>query len=168
MVVTTIGGVTIGLSILGWEIIEWWPGRKALLKHPAKHVEALLPFVIAWAYGALATLTTLGAIGAIFDAALWASNWLGDAALWFGVGTKVQQGAQGPYAPLTVFGNCAVFLMTICMIAGAQRPTVGPQLKRGVWCGLCLGTSSSVAGLAAVPLAQGVNWLGDVIYTGAT
>lgn len=167
MIVTTLGGVTIGLALLGWELIRWWPGRKALLKKPVQHAEALLPFLLAWCYGALGTLTTLGLIGWAFDTALWASNWLGDAALWLGVGVKVQQAAQGPYLPLTVVGNCAVFLLTVCMVAGVKFLPCGEQLKRGVWCGLCLGTSSSVAGLAAVPLAQGINWLGNVIYSGA-
>jgi hypothetical protein len=27
-----------------------------------------------------------------------------------------------------------------------------------------MGTSAGVAGLAAVPLAQGANWLGDTVY----
>lgn len=168
MIYTTIGGVTIGLSILGWVLIQWWPGRKALMKKPLPHLSALLPFAVAWCYGALGTLATMGFIGWSFDTALWASNWIGDAALWFGVGERVGQAAQGVTTPLTTFGNCALVLMTVCMIAAVKFTPAGPQMKLGVWCGLCLGTSSSVAGLAAVPLAEAVNAIGSVVYAGAT
>lgn len=167
MIGVTLGGVTIGLLLLGWELIKWWPGRKRLMKDPAGQLTALAPFLLAWCYGTLGVLTVQGIIAWAFDTALWASNWLGDAALWFGVGESVGQGAQGVYVPLTVFGNCAVFLMTGLMIAAIKFRPSGAQLKRGMWCGLCLGTSSSVAGLAAVPLAEAVNWLGQQIYAGA-
>lgn len=166
MIGATIGGVTVGLAILGVELVRWWPGRKAFLSRPADHAGALLPFLLAWCYGVLGILTVMGLIGWAFDLALWASNWLGDAALWLGVGERAGQASQGAYQPLTTFGNCAVFLMTCLMIAAIKFRPSGAQLKRGMWCGLCLGTSSSVAGLAAVPLAQAVNWLGNVVYTG--
>lgn len=167
MIGVTIGGVTIGLLLLGWELIKWWPGRKQLMKNAPKHLQTLAPFLLAWCYGTLGVLTVQGVIAWAFDTALWASNWLGDAALWFGVGEDVGQAAQGTYLPLTTFGNCVVFLATGLMIAAIKFRPSGAQLKRGTWCGLCLGTSSSVAGLAAVPLAEGANWLGQLVYQGA-
>ena len=167
MITVTIGGVTIGLGLLGWELIRWWPGQKRFLKNWARELQALAPFLLAWCYGTLGVLTVQGVVAWAFDTALWASNWLGDAALWFGVGEDVGQGAQGFYVPLSTFGNCAVFLLTLVVIATIKFRACGGQVKRGVWCGLCLGTSSSVAGLAALPLAQGVNWLGELVYNGA-
>lgn len=167
MITVTIGGVTIGIVLLGWELIQWWPGQKRFLKNWQAELQNLAPFILAWCYGTVAVLTTQGLIAWAFDTALWASNWLGDAALWFGVGEDVGQSAQGAYLPLTTFGNCAVFIMTLIVIATIKFRKCGMQVKRGMWCGLCLGTSSSVAGLAAVPLAQAVNWLGQVVYQGA-
>lgn len=163
----TLGGVTLGIAILGWHLIEWWPGRKALLKKPAVHAAALAPFLLAWCFGCLGILTGMGLIGWAFDTALWASNWLGDAALWLGVGEAPQQVAAGAYQPLTTFGNCVVFLATVCMVAAIKFTPAGPSLKRGTWCGLCLGTSASLAGTVAVPLATAVNWLGQAVYGGA-
>lgn len=167
MIGVTIGGVTIGISILLYVLIKWYPGRKALMKKPVPHLTALAPFLLAWCYGALGVLTVMGLIGWAFDAALFISNWLGDAALWLGVGEKPGQAAQGVYLPLTTFGNCAVLIMTVAAIAAVKFTSSGHLIKLGIWCGLCLGTSSSVAGLAAVPLAQAVNWIGSVVYTGA-
>lgn len=167
MIGVTIGGVTIGIILLGWVLIEWWPGRKKLMKDLVNQLIALLPFLLGWCYGALGVLTVQGLIAWAFDAALWASNWLGDAALWLGVGEVPGQAAQGTYEPLTVFGNCAVLIITALVIATVKFTSAGYMVKLGVWCGLCLGTSSSVAGLAAVPLAQGVNWVGELVYTAA-
>lgn len=166
MIGVTIGGVTIGICILGYVLIKWYPGRKALMKKPVPHLTALAPFLLAWCYGALGVLTVMGLIGWAFDAALFISNWLGDAALWVGVGEKVGQTAAGAPIPLTTYGNCTVLILTVCMIAAIKFTPSGLELKLGTWCGLCLGTSSSVAGLAAVPLATAVNTVGEVVYTG--
>lgn len=166
MIVVTLGGVTIGLAILGWHLIEWWPGLAKLKKKPVLYLTDLAPFILAWAYGTLGVLTTMGLIGWAFDMALWASNWLGDAALWLGVGEAPQQVAAGTYAPLSTFGNCMVFLATVCTIAAIKFTPLGGTIKRGVWCGLCLGTSASLAGTVAVPLANGINWFGGVVYGG--
>lgn len=166
MITVTLGGVTIGLALLGWELIRWWPGRASLMKKPAKYAGELLPFVIAFFYGTLGTLTVMGLIGWAFDMALWASNWLGDAVLWIGVGVSVGQTAQGVTLPLTVFGNCAVLLFTVCMIAAVKFTPASSELKRGAWCGICLGTSSSVAGMLAVPLATAINAIGQAVYAG--
>lgn len=168
MIPVTLGGVTIGLAIFIRQMILWWPGLKSLTKDPAKHAAALAPFFLAWCYGCLGILTAMGLIGWAFDTALWASNWLGDAALWLGVGEAPQQVAEGTYAPLTAFGNCLVLLMTVAMVTAVKRVKSGPQLKMGMWCGLTLGTSASVAGTVAVPLATAVNWLGAIVYGGVT
>ena len=164
MIWATLGGVTVGLCLLVWEAVRWWPGRKALQKKPLEHVGRLVPFVFGCAYGVLGITATIGLIGWGFDTALWASNWLGDAALWLGVGQAPGQVSHGAYQPLTAFGNCAVLVVTAGTIAAIKFTPVGLVIKRGAWCGLCLGTSSGVAGLAAVPLAQGINQLGDLIY----
>ena len=167
MIPVTLGGVTVGLCILGWYLIKWYPGLAQLRKKPAAYAAQLLPFTLAWIYGCLGILCAMGLIGWAFDTALWASNWLGDAALWLGVGENPQQVASGTYKPLTAFGNCVVLLATVMMVAVIKFRDCGTDIKLGMWCGLTLGTSASLAGTVAVPIAEGVNWLGGVVYGGA-
>lgn len=168
MIVATLGGVTIGLYLLARHLIEWFPGLKNLQKKPLVYLGDLLPFVLAWCYGALAVLTSVGLIGWAFDTALWASNWLGDAALWLGVGESPGQAAGAKYRPLGVFGNCVMLLFTLLVPTIVNHTKAGPAVKRGVWCGLCLGTSSTIGGLVAIPLAQGVDWVGAATYGAIT
>lgn len=161
----TIGGVTVGLCILIATIVQWYPGYRTLKKKPVPFLGQLLPFVLAWAYGVLAILTVGGLVGWIADTTLWISNWLGDVALVWGVGGQVGQSASGgTYLPLTQTGTALVLILTVAMVAGAKKSKYGSDLKRGAWCGICLGTSAGVAGFAAVPLAQAVNWAGQAAY----
>ncbi|MBT2379017.1 hypothetical protein J7E90_17085 [Streptomyces sp. ISL-111] len=169
MQIVTFGGVTIGLLLLLWALIQWWPGLKPLRKDPAGSAAALLPFLFAWAYGVLAILTVGGLVGWIADTTLWISNWLGDAALVWGVGGNPgQRGPTVAYLPLTQTGGAVVLLLTVVIIAIAKRKKtpaeVKSSLKTGAWCGICLGTSAGVAGFAAVPLAQAANWAGGALY----
>jgi hypothetical protein len=165
MTIVTIGGVTIGLAILLGNLISWWPGLKGFRKDPASRAAELGPFLIAWAYGVLAILTVGGLIGWAADTALWISNWLGDVALVWGVGGQIgQHGHAVAYLPLTQTGTAIVLLLTVCIVVAVKKSKVGPQLKSGAWCGICLGTSAGVAGFAAVPLATAVNWAGDTLY----
>lgn len=166
MIVVTIGGVTVGLAILIHHLVEWWPETtlKAFRKRWFAYLAPLLPFLAGWAYGALGILTTMGLIGWAFDTALWASNWLGDAALWIGVGEAPGQTAAGAPIQLSATGNCLVLLLTVGFVVAVKKPKMGPPLKRGAWCGLCLGTSAGVAGAVAGPLAMGVNTLGAALY----
>lgn len=165
MTVVTIGGVTIGLAILIHYGVGWWPGHKALRKDPAGAASRLLPFLVAWSYGVLAILGVGGLVGWAADTALWISNWLGDAALVWGVGGKSGQSAAGSgYLPLTQTGGALVLLLTVALVAAVKKSRHGSDIKRGAWCGICLGTSAGVAGFAAVPLAQAANWTGALVY----
>jgi len=163
----TLGGVTIGLCILGWDITKWWPGRKPLMKDPLKYASRLLPFLASWCYGALTTLGIAGIIGTASSAVLGLSNWLGDAALVWGVGERPGQlAAAKTFVPLSTPGACLVLILTAVFIAAVKKASDDTSgiLKRGAWCGICLGTSAGVAGFAAVPLAQVANWLGGTVY----
>lgn len=160
----TYGGVTVGLCILMYQVVTWWPGRKALMKDPVKHASRLLPFVASWCYGCLTTLGVGGLVATAASAALGLSNWLGDVALVWGVGGNIGDLAAAPFVPLTGPGRALMLILTVVVIAAAKKFGSGSEIKRGAWCGVCLGTSSGVAGFAAVPLAQGANWLGDSVY----
>ena len=161
----TYGGVTIGLCILAHQVITWWPGRKQLLKDPVKHASSLGPFLLSWAYGALTTLGVGGLVGLISGTILGLSNWLGDVALVWGVGGSAGQlSARPAFVPLSGPGVAVVLILTVAFVAAAKKSRFGGEIKRGAWCGICLGTSASVAGFAAVPLAMAANWLGQQTY----
>lgn len=166
MTYVTLGGVTIGICILAGALIQWWPGSKSLRSDPLRQAGDLLPFVIAWTYGVLVTLGVGGIIGWIADTTLWITNWLGDAALVWGVGGQAGQRSTGTaYIPLSQAGGGVVLILTVVIIVTIKKSSKhGPGLKWGAWCGVCLGTSAGVAGLAAVPIAQAVNWLGNTVY----
>lgn len=167
MIWATRGGVAIGLCVLLWHMIEWWPGVKALKdrKKLLLSVGDLLPFLFAAAYGALGILSVMGLIGWVFDAALWVANWLGDVAGFIGVGAKVGQTSHGSYLPLTSDGSWIVVLLTVAFFGlKAKTETLGKCLTRGVITGFTLGTSAGVAGLAAAPLAQGANEAGALLF----
>jgi hypothetical protein len=156
--------VTVGLYLLVTHFVEWYPGFKALKKKPVLFAADLAPFIGAWAFGTLGILSVMGLIGWAFDTALWAANWLGDAALWLGVGTKPGQVSHGEYLPLTPTGSAMVVIFTGIFLTLRRKERYRAILTRGVWCGLCLGTSAGVAGLAAVPLAQATNELGAAVF----
>lgn len=160
----TLGGVTVGLSILVYWAIQWFPGRKAVLSDPFGTVTGLIPYLYGAAYGALGTLSVGGLIGWIFDTALWITNWLGDVALYLGVGTEAGVSSKGNYLPLTAYGSAAFFLLTVLTVAVIKFRRCGRDVKLGVLTGMALGVSGGVAGLAAVPLAQSCNWVGEFVY----
>jgi hypothetical protein len=162
----TIGGVTVGLSILAASLVRWWPGLPALRKDALRQFGRLLPFLLAWSYGVLVTLGVGGLIGWFADTTVWITNWLGDAALVWGVGGQAgQRSAGAAYIPLTQTGGGIVLILTAALIVTIKKSAkYGNDLKMGAWCGACLGTSAGVAGLAAVPIAQATNWLGDTLY----
>ena len=165
MTYVTYGGVTVGLIILGHYLVTWWPGRKPLTKDPIRAASDLAPFLLAWCYGCLAVLGVGGLIGWTADTALWISNWLGDAALVWGVGGQAGQHTAGPaYLPLTQPGGGVVLILTAVLAAIVKKSRHGGSVKLGAWCGICLGTSAGVAGFAAVPLATAANWLGGTVY----
>ncbi|OQR64763.1 hypothetical protein B6E66_07335 [Streptomyces maremycinicus] len=162
----TYGGVTVGICLLAYQVVTWWPGRKRLMKDPARHASALLPWLASWCYGCLTTLGVAGLIGTASSAVLGLSNWLGDAALIWGVGESGGQlAAAKTFVPLSGPGNCLVLILTAVFAAAVKKAGDGAgELKRGAWCGITLGTSAGVAGFAAVPLAQAANYVADHVY----
>lgn len=161
----TIGGVTVGLCILAHYIVTWWPGSKSLRGNPLHYAADLAPFLVAWAYGVLTILGVGGLIGWIADTTLGISDWLGNAALVWGMGGQAGQAlARTTYLPLTQTGGAIVLILTVVLVAVAKKSRYGSDIKRGAWCGICLGTSADIAGFAAAPLAVAVNWLGDNVY----
>lgn len=161
----TYGGVTVGICLLVHQLVTWWPGYRTLMKDPVKQVAELLPFLLGWAYGCLTTLGVGGLVGLVSGTVLGLSNWLGDVSLVWGVGGDGGRsvGSQ-QFVPLSGPGLGIVLILTVAFVAGAKKSKHGVQLKRGAWCGICLGTSAGVAGFAAVPLATAASVVGDRVY----
>ncbi|MGJ5895138.1 hypothetical protein ACSCBZ_24760 [Streptomyces niveiscabiei] len=164
MTYVTYGGVTIGLCLLIHQLVTWYPGYKTLTKDPVRQLAGLLPFLLGWAYGCLTTLGVGGAVGFVSKTILGLSNWLGDVALVWGVGGAGGQSAAATFTPVSGPGLGVVLILTVAFIAAVKKSKYGSELKRGAWCGICLGTSASVAGFAAVPLAQAASAIGDRVY----
>lgn len=164
MIWATRGGVAVGIVILVLYLIEWWPGWRALKKKPLPFVGKLLPFALAWLYGMLGILTTMGLIGLGFDSALWAANWLGDVAGWVLAGAQTQQASRGVYAPLSGDGVWMVVIFTAVAYGFARKGPYQRDVRRGVLVGMCLGTSAGIAGLAAVPVASATNTAGMYLF----
>lgn len=162
MIWVTVGGVSVSIVILLWKLIDWWPGIPSLRKKPLPHLGRLGPFAACWCFGVLVPMVYGGLVFWAGWAGLWAMNWLGDAALVWGVGSEWQQSAQRAASiRLTAFGNASMLVLTFCVyFLARKRDGIWP----GVLCGMGMGSSAGVAGLVAVPLSQGVDKLGLLVY----
>lgn len=153
-----LGGVAVGVGIILMFGIRWWFREK-------RQWAALVPFVLAHLYGmlaALATFTAWSILGIVTWAAIWAANVAGYAGLVYGVGGNSPMVTRAHPVVLTNGGFVVVFLFTLVFFAlwkWAPRIPNG-KLGAGVFSGICLALSGSVAGVAAVPLGSAVNMLG--------
>lgn len=152
----SLGGLTVGLGILVWCLLQWWFREK-------HRIGALLPFILAALYGMLLILSAGGLLGGSAGVALWGANGLGDLTLVWGVGGGTQDVTRGTPLPLTNGGHAVVVLLTVVLVGLWKFAGKIPNAKigLGVLAGICLGLVGSIAGAAAVPLASGVNLLGS-------
>lgn len=156
--VINLGGVALGVGIILMYAIRWWFKEK-------HQPTALIPFVLAHAYGllaALAAFTSWSALGIATWAAIWLANVAGYAGLVWGVGGNAPLVTRGQPVVLTDGGFVIVFLLTLAFIAlWKWAPRVSNEkLGAGAFSGVCLALSGSVAGAAAVPLGSAANMLG--------
>ena len=158
----TVGGVTIALIILGRTLWMWWPGVGALRKSWQQHLLLLGPFLGAFCYGVLIPMTAGGILLNVGNAGVSLMNWLGDAALWLGVGSEwAQPAARAESITLGWQGNALMLVFAFLIPVWAKREG---DVWPGVVCGLGLGTSAGVTGLVAVPLSQAWNVAGQTVY----
>ncbi|MFJ4012242.1 hypothetical protein [Streptomyces sp. NPDC090026] len=160
--IVTLGGVVVGLSLLVWEIVTWWPGAKQAGK--PKHLLRLLPFTAAWLYGMVLILSAGGVAGLAADYSLWGSSEIGDAVLAYGVGGDSPEVTRTSNLALTAGGHAFVVVATVALVAvWCKRRGVNWALLRAVLSGICLGLSSGVAGIAGYVLSPVVSTAGDAI-----
>jgi hypothetical protein len=160
--VVSLGGVTVGLSLLGWEIVQWWPGRKQAIKF--KHLVRLVPFLLTWSYGMLLILSAGGLLGAGADWSLWGTSAIGDAVLEHGFGSPTPDVTRTSYLVLSPGGHAVVAIATILLVAvWVKRRGFNWSLLRAVLSGISLGLASGIAGMAGWVLSPVVSTLGDLI-----
>lgn len=154
----TLGGVTIGLSLLAWITVRWW-------KTDRPNWKPLMPYLGGVAYGMLLILAAGGLLGAIADIALWGANGLGDAALQYGVGGTSPSATRARQIALTPGGHATVLVTTVGFAAAWRFSKKLPKkdLGVGILTGICLGLSGGIAGIAAQALAPAVNSIGDSV-----
>lgn len=161
MNLVTLGGVTVGSAILISYGIYWWFREK----HQAA---AVVPFVLAAAYGMLLILSGGGLLGRAAGITLWGANGIGDHALRWGVGGTTMDVTRARQLVLDPGGHVVVLLLTVTMIClwKFARKLRSWKLAVGIVCGICLALSGTLAGAAALPLGSSVNALG-VVFTKA-
>ncbi|MEI5522518.1 hypothetical protein WB388_18105 [Streptomyces brasiliscabiei] len=153
-----LGGVAAGVSVIIWFAIRWWFAEQ-------RRWTALVPFVLALLYGMLAALAAFGsasALGAAVWLNLWAANVVGYAGLVWGVGGNAPDVTRAGTLVLTSGGYVIVLLFTVALVAlckFAKKIPTG-KIVAGSFSGIAVALSGSVAGVAAIPLGSGVNFLG--------
>ena len=157
----TLGGVAVGSGCLVAYGIYWWFREK---HQPG----ALVPYVLATAYGMLITLSGGGVLGWGSRLTLWSANQVGDKSLKYGVGGTTMDVTRARQLVLDPGGHVVVLLITIALLALWKwaKKLRSWKLVVGLICGICLALSGTVAGAAAVPLGSGVDALG-VAFTKA-
>ena len=160
--IVSLGGVTVGLSLLGWEITRWWPGAKQAGK--PKHLVKLLPFLAVWLYGMLLILSAGGLLGAGADWSLWGSSAIGDAALEYGVGGDTPDVTRTSHLVLSPGGHAVVIIATVVLVAvWTKRRGFNWMIARAVISGISLGLASGIAGVAGYVLSPVVSAAGDAV-----
>jgi hypothetical protein len=153
----TLGGVTVGASILIAYATYWWHREK-------HHPRAVVPFLLALVYGMLLILSGGGLLGWAAGITLWGANGIGDYSLIWGVGGTTMDVTRARQLVLQPGGHVVVVLMTVTLVSLLvfARKLRSWKVFVGVACGICLALSGTIAGAAAVPLGSGVNALGSV------
>lgn len=160
--IVSLGGVTVGLSLLGWEITRWWPGLKQAGK--PKHLLKLLPFLAVWLYGMLLVLSAGGLLGAGADWSLWGSSTIGNAALAYGVGGGTPAVTRSSNLVLSDGGHAVVIIVTVVLIAvWTKRRGFNWMIVRAILSGVSLGLASGIAGAAGYVLSPVVSTAGDYV-----
>ncbi|MFJ9217870.1 hypothetical protein ACIRJL_17160 [Streptomyces sp. NPDC102383] len=159
--IVSLGGVTVGLSLFGWQFARWWASHK---KKNLKAFRHLAPFLLCLAYGMLLILSAGGVLGLLADWSLWGASEIGDAVLVWGVGGTAPTVTRSSNIALTPGGHAVVVIGTVVLVAIWTR-TRGWRwdLFSGVVAGVTLGLASGIAGAAGWVLSPVVSALGDAV-----
>lgn len=165
--VVTYGGLVIGLAIVLYQVIEWYPGLQPLKKKTRTHLVRLLPFLFGFSVGMLCVLSAGGIIGKFAHFTVWSLSWLGDAALIWGIGGERESVTAASQQALTNGGHAMTLLAVAVFLAlMKKKEETRKRCKWGWLGGVMLGLVKSVAGAFAIPLASAMNAAGVWISTG--
>ncbi len=155
----SLGGLTVGLGIIVWTGYRWW--------HTTQHdwKTLVLPFLPLMCYGMLLILSTGGLLGGIAGVTLWGSNSVGTQALDKGVGGGSPEVTRSVNMVLTDPGHMMVVLFTIAIVATwvFKKSVRRWDVILPIVCGISLGLSSGIAGVAAELLGPGVDTAGGAL-----
>jgi hypothetical protein len=176
--VVDLGAVTVGTIIVALTVQRWWKtsGGGGGPKGPGgpgggggRSWKALAPFFMSVSYGLVVILASPGisVLGTVSKLGLWGGNELGHAYLVWGIGGSDPNVSRVNPVVLTPGGYAILGIWTALVIGqhvwSRRLPRI--QTSLGVAAGILLGLSAGIAGVAAIPLASGVNVLG-AWYTG--
>lgn len=106
----------------------------------------------------------MGLLGGGADWSLWGTSAIGNAALAYGVGGGTPDVSRTSHLVLTDGGHAVVIIATVVLVAvWTVRRGFRWDLFGAVMCGISLGLSSGVAGLAGWVLSPVVSTLGDAV-----
>jgi hypothetical protein len=154
----TFGGFIVGASIIVFGTVRWWHKERPAWK-------PLIGPIICVFYGMLLILSAGGLLGGGANILLWGSNWLGYAALVYGVGGRAPDTTRAYDLMLNNGGHGVAILTTVGLVArwifGKRKWRTSIALS--ILAGICLGLSRGTVEYLAPPLVSVVNWLGDYL-----
>ncbi|MEE4546760.1 hypothetical protein V2S66_32950 [Streptomyces sp. V4-01] len=172
--VVSLSCVTVGTIIIALVLQRWWHksgGKKGEDGAGGRKLSTLVPFALALCYGILVILASpsISVLGTIGKLGLWGGKGIGYAYLVWGIGGSSPDVARATPVVLSSGGYCVLGIWTALVIGHHVWSKRMPRLYSlcGTTAGMLIGTSAGVAGIAAVPLASAVNFLGSW-YTGMT
>lgn len=157
----TLGGLTVGLSILA-AVLTWWAMRARW------RWGRILPFFGALVYGTLLIVTVGGMLGTGAQFALWGSNHIGDAALEYGIGAGTPDATNAAPVHLTDGGAAVVLILAVVYVVALvfSKRARSWLILLGILAGVCLGLSAGWAGWSAGWAGSFVNWVGFYLTGG--
>ncbi|MFF3558951.1 hypothetical protein ACFYXS_02765 [Streptomyces sp. NPDC002574] len=168
----TLGGVTIGLSILAWHLSRWWrTGGGGPKVGPAagggggRDPKTLIPLLSSVALGMLCVTAAGGVLGTGATMLLSAGNLLGDWSLTAVTGSSTPSVTRSGHNALTPGGCAALVVYVIGLIAvwRSGGKLFHGRVVSGVICGVMLGLSAGFSGVAASAVVTVFNWAGDKV-----
>ncbi|MER6431576.1 hypothetical protein ABT272_28175 [Streptomyces sp900105245] len=157
----SLGGVTVGLSLVAWDFTRWFNSYKK--RFTLKAFRGLAPQLLCMSYGALLILSAGGIVGALADWSLWGTNTAGDIVLVYGLGGTTPNVTRANHLALTPGGHAAVIIITVVVIAVCSKRGFRWDFVRHVLAGISLGLASSIAGVVGTVVAPTVSWAGDFV-----
>ncbi|MFF5029233.1 hypothetical protein ACFY2J_34120 [Streptomyces collinus] len=159
--IVSLGGVTVGLSLVAWDLTRWFTSHKK--RFSPKALSHLAPQLLCMSYGALLILSAGGIIGGIADWSLWGTNTAGDVTLVYGVGSTTPNVTRSTHLALTPGGHAAIIIITVVVLAVCSKRGFRWDFVRQILAGISLGLASSIAGVIGIVVAPSVSWAGDYV-----